>query len=106
MLYKSKIDVKNNLHKVLELFKLNQSKGLCFIVIQLVDVVKCPYLANVWNELKNTLFIKHKTCSIILHTNNGKVQIMDVETFAIDITPHCPQGSIVAKEWQKGEIEL
>jgi len=56
--------------------------------------------------LKNTLFIKHKTCSIILHTNNGKVEIMDVETFAIDITHHCPQGSIVAKEWQKDEIEL
>ncbi len=31
---------------------------------------------------------------------------MDVETFAIDIAHHCPQGSIVAKEWQKGEIEL
>jgi hypothetical protein len=31
---------------------------------------------------------------------------MDVETFAIDITHHCPQGSIVAKEWQKDEIEL
>ncbi len=34
------------------------------------------------------------------------VEIMDVETFAIDITHHCPQGSIVAKEWQKDEIEL
>jgi hypothetical protein len=56
--------------------------------------------------LKKTLLIENKTCSIILHTNNGKVEIMDVEAFAIDITHHCPQGSIVAKEWQKGEIEL
>jgi hypothetical protein len=51
--------------------------------------------------LKKTLFIKHKLCSIILHTNNGKVEILDVETFAIDITHHCSQGLIITNSLVK-----